>query len=128
MVNPPAVAEFYSIQDLKENPLGQVILTDVLPAFCDIVEKITFRAVLQNDKDAVGTVDDLQHGHDIPVGGSLPVQTDFPGLESHLSLIQWCSIGIELAERLHGITDIAVNVDGRVDNSIGACAEDPVQP
>lgn len=128
MVNPPAVAEFYSIQDLKENPLGQVILTNVLPTLCDIVEQITFRAVLQNDKDAVGTVDDLQHGHDVPMGGSLPVQTDFPGLKGHLSLVQGCSIGIELAERLHGIAHIGENVDGRVDDSIGTGAKDPVQP
>lgn len=118
MVDPPAVAVFYSVQDLKEYPLGKIVLTDILPALCDIEEEITLWAIFQDNKDAVRTVDDLQHGHNVGVGRSVPVQADFPGLEGHLSLIQGCPIGIEFAERLDGISDIGVDVDGRVDYSV----------
>ena len=128
MVDPPAVAVFYSIQDLKEYALGKIVLTDILSAFCDIVEEITLWAVLQDNEDAVRAVDDLQHGHHVGVGRSIPVQADLPGLEGHLSLVQRGSIGVELAERLDGIPDVGEYVDSRVDHSVCACTQNPVQP
>lgn len=61
MENPEAVAVFYGIQDLKEDPLGKLILTHVLVALRDVVEQVSLRAVFQNNVNAVWIVDNLQH-------------------------------------------------------------------
>jgi hypothetical protein len=65
VIDAKGMAVFYSIQNLKKDSLGESILTNILATFRDVVEQVTFRAVLQNDIDAVRVVDDLQHRHHI---------------------------------------------------------------
>ena len=97
MVDTPVVAVLHGIQDLQEDTLGQVVLTNILAALGDVVEQVTLGAVVQHNVNAVRAVHDLQHGDDIRVVRGLVVESDFPLLESKLPAVQGHPIGVELA-------------------------------
>lgn len=128
MVDPTAMAEAYSIQELEEHMPGQHIITNILTTFGDVVKKVTFWAVLQNNVDAVRFLDDFQHAHHVGVARGIPVQTDLPGLKHDLSLVQRASIGIVFAQGLNRISGVVVDVDGRVHDAICASSQDAVEP
>jgi hypothetical protein len=68
MVNPRVVAVLYSVQDLEENALGRIVITNVLATFGYIVEQIPFGTELQDNINAVWNIDYLEHGHHVEVG------------------------------------------------------------
>ena len=53
------------IQDLEEDALGKLIISDILVALSDAEEEVSFRAVLQNHVDAVDVLNNLEHGNHI---------------------------------------------------------------
>ena len=67
VVDAQVMAVFHGIQDLKEYALGQFILTDILSSFCDIEEQVTFRAILQDNINAIRVVNNLVHGNNVGV-------------------------------------------------------------
>lgn len=127
MVDPAAMTVVYSVQELEKGMLGPEVISNIVTTFRDVVKEITLRAVLQNDKDTVKFFDNLVHSHHIGVGGSVPMQTDLPGLERDLALVQRASVSVELTQRLDGIASVVENVHGRVDNAICACSQDAVE-
>lgn len=116
---------FHGIQDLKEGLFGKFILTDVTTALGDVEEKISFRAVLQDDVDAVGVVDDLQHRDDVGVGRGGIVKLDLPGLEGYLATVQRSPIRIVLAEALDGIPDVGGRIDGGINHPVRTSPNNP---
>lgn len=61
------MAVFDGIQDLHEDILGKVVLSNVLAALGDVEEQVSLRAVLQDNVGAIRVINDLVHGHDIGV-------------------------------------------------------------
>lgn len=122
MVNSYGMAILYSIQDLEKSSLGESIVTNVLPSFCDVREKIALRAVLNDNICAVRRVHDLNQGNHIRVSTGLVVQLDFSLLELSLARFQ-----AELVESLHGIGSVGLKVHGCVHYSIGAYSKDAGQ-
>ncbi len=110
---------FNGVQDLKENTLDHVVLTNILATLRYIVEQVSFGAELQDHIDAIRVIDNLVHGNNIGMGGSHIVESKFSALEVQLSPVQWGSIGIKLAERLDGILDASGDVDGQIHYAIG---------
>ncbi len=119
MVNPNGVAILDGIQNLQESMLGQVIVADEAALLGDIGEQVAFRTEFNHDERAVRTVQDAKQGDHIGVLAGLVVEGNLSSLETSLSGIQ-----SGLGERLHGIGDVGQDVDGLVDNSIGADSED----
>lgn len=119
VVDPKSMAVLNGIQNLKKDSLGEIILTHILSAFGDVVEQISFRAILHDNVGAVMVIDDFEHRDHVGVCRGRVVQPYLPGLERDLSSVQRSSVGVELAEALHGILYTGLDVDGRIDDSVG---------
>lgn len=52
------------------------------------------------------------------------MESDFPLLVGNLSAFQWGTIGVILAQTLDCITDTSLDIDGRVDYTIGSGSQD----
>lgn len=115
---------FNGIQDLEENLLGQVILTNILASLGDVQEQVTFRAIFENNVDAIRLVHNLEHLDHIAVCGCQVVETNFTLLVGNLSALQRGSIHVELAQALDGIANSSVDVEGQVDDAIGSGSKD----
>ena len=59
MIDVQGMTVIDSVQDLQENTLCQVIVTDVAASFGDVGKEVAVGTILDNDKGAVGRVDDL---------------------------------------------------------------------
>lgn len=127
VVDPQAVAVLDGIQDLEECALDQGIITHVSALLGDVGKQVTLGAVLQDHIGAVLVVDNLQHGDDIGVGGGGIVELDLAGLELLLAAVQGLAVGVGLAEGLDGVPDAGGVVEGGVDDTVGAGAQDAAQ-
>lgn len=115
MVDPNRMAKLHGIQQLNKGTLGQKIIAHKLAPLSDIGKQVTLRTELEHDKGTVDRVHDAdQRDHAGVVAGQV-VQSDLPLLELALSGIQ-----AGLVERLDGIGDIGLNVDGGVYDAVGA--------
>lgn len=124
VVDSKRVAMFNGIQNLKEDALGQSILSNILTALRDVKKQISLRAILQDDVDAVRLVDDLQHGNHVVMGRRQVVQPDLAVLEGELPAIQRSPIRVELAEALDGVPQARLDVDRAIDDAIGSRSKD----
>ena len=123
VVDPDGMAVLYSIQDLKEGLLDQVVVPNVIPTFRDAGEQVTLGTVLQHDKGAVLRIHDLDQGNHI---GMLAGQM----MELYLSLLKPSLPGVQssLVESLDRVGTVVVgDVDGSVDNSISTHSDDTGQ-
>lgn len=88
MVDSQGVAVLYSIQELKEDPLGQDVVAYEVTMFGNVCEEITFWAVFDNDISTVNIRNDLDKVDNIWMCASTVMQGDFPFLEPALSRIE----------------------------------------
>ena len=58
MVDPDGVAKLNGIQKLEEDVLDQCVVTNETALFGDVRKQVAFRAVLNDNKGAVWTVQD----------------------------------------------------------------------
>jgi hypothetical protein len=122
VVDSNGVAIFNGIQNLEEGALGHGIITDILALLSDVGEEIALWAVLDDNICAVGRIHDLDERDNIGVGAGLVVQLDLPLLELPLARLK-----TNLVERLYGIGDVGLDVDGRVDDAVGSNTKDASQ-
>lgn len=59
VVNAQRMAVLDGVQELEENPSGQLIVANVVAPLGDVSEEVTFRAVLHDDERAIRGLDDL---------------------------------------------------------------------
>lgn len=119
MVNVLGVAVFHSVKQLQEYSASRLVISDIVAFFCDFGKEISFRAVLQQDEDAVFAGDDIVHGQDIWVQAGVVMQLDLPGLEFLLSWIKSSPV-----EGLHSEILARYQVFGLVDSAISSNSKD----
>lgn len=122
VVNTNGMAELYSIQDLKENGSGQHVVAKVTSTLGNIGKEITLRAVLEDYEGAIRAVHDLGHRYNIRVAAGPVVELYLALLESPLPWLQ-----PELIQGLDSVWNSGVDVQGTVDDSIGANTKDAGQ-
>jgi len=113
VVYPYRVAELYGIQYLKEDPLGQVVVTDVMASLRDIRKEITIGTEFNDDKGCIDGVHDLNQRNHVRMMAGLMVQLYLPLLEFPLSRIQ-----SGFVQGLDGVKNAGVDIDGRVNDAI----------
>lgn len=119
VVDTNGVAIHDCVQDLQKSTSGKKIITDKVASFRDAGEQVAFGTKFNDHKGAVKAIHDANQRHHIGVTAGQVVELDLPLLELALSGVE-----SELVEGLHGVGDVGVNVDGGVDDSIGAHAQD----
>jgi hypothetical protein len=82
------MAVLNSIQELEEDTPGQFVVSNVMAAFSDVGEEISFRAVFHDHEGAIGGFHNLDQGHNVGMRAGLQVEGNFSLLESFLSGIQ----------------------------------------
>jgi hypothetical protein len=107
------MAVLYGIQDLEESSLDKIIIANILALLSDVREQITFRAVLNYDISAVGSVHDLDQRDYIGMSTGLVMELDFPLLELSLARLK-----AKLVECLHGIWNVGLDIHGCVNNAV----------
>jgi hypothetical protein len=122
VVDSNGVAVLDGIQNLKEGALGHGIIPNVLALLGDVWEEVALWAVFNDDICAVGRVHDLDERDNIGVSAGLVVQLDLPLLELPLARLK-----TNLVERLYGVGDVGLDVDGSVDNAVGSNTKDASQ-
>ncbi len=113
VVYPYRVAELYGIQYLEEDPLGQVIVADVMASLRDMRKEITIGTEFNDDKGCIDGVHDLNQRNHVRMMAGLMVQLYLPLLEFPLSRIQ-----SGFVEGLDGIQNVGVDVDGAVNDAV----------
>lgn len=113
------VAELDGIQDLEEDTFDQGIISNEVALFGDVGEQVTFRAELDHHVCTIDGIHNPDQRDHVGVAASGVVELNFPLLKLELAGIQ-----PNLVEGLDGIHDVGVDVDGRIDDAIGAYSED----
>ncbi len=119
MVDPQGMAILNGIQNLQEGMLGQLVVAHEQARLGDVGEQVTLWAKFHHDEGAVRAVQDAEQRDHIGMLASLVMESDLPALEASLSLVQ-----SQFGQGLHGIRDVGQDVDGLVDDSIGANSKD----
>lgn len=120
VVDTVSVAVGDGIQDLEENILCCLVISDITAVLGDVQEEISLWAVFHNDVGAILVVEDSQKGNNVWVCRDLVMQAHLSVLEVLLSCVQWESIRGKLVQYLDGILDAGENILGKVDNTIGS--------
>lgn len=122
VVNPNGMAELYGIQELEEDTLDQGVIADKVALVGDAGEQVTLGAELHHDVGTIHGVHDAHEGDHVGMLAGQMVETD-------LALLVFELTGIQpgLVEGLDRITAMRVNVQGSVDNSVGANTKDASQ-
>lgn len=119
VVDPEGVAELHGIQQLQKHTLDQGVVADKVPFVGDTGEEITLRAVFHYDVGTVLGIHDAGKGHDVGMLAGQMVQTDLT-----LLVLELAGVQPSLVECLDRIADVGVDVQGRVDDPVGADTED----
>lgn len=115
-----SVAVGDGIQDLEENILCCLVISDIATVLGDVQEEISLWAVFHNDVGAILVVEDPQKGNNVWVCRDLVMQAHLSVLEVLLSCVQWESIRGKLVQYLDGILDASENILGKVDNTVSS--------
>lgn len=118
VVDPDGMAKLNSIQKLEKDVLGKLIVSNEAAALGNVAEKITFGAVLNHDKCAVGTVQYAHERDHIGMMAGLIVHGNLSSLETLLTGIQSM-----FGKGLYGVQFVGVNVDGLVDHTVSTHTE-----
>ena len=118
MVDLLRMAVIDGIQDLEKDRLGEVVVAEVTATLGDVGEEVAVGTVLDNDKGAVGRVHDLDERGDVWVLAGLVVELNLSLLEALLARFE-----TNLAQGLDGKRHLRDDVSGRVDDTVGAHAE-----
>ena len=113
-----SVAVGNGIQNLNENVLCGLVVSNVAAVLGDVLEEISLWAVFHNDVGAVWVVEDSQKGNNIWMCRDLVVQSHLCVLEVLLSCVQWEAICSKLVQYLDGILNAGENILGQMNNSI----------
>jgi hypothetical protein len=119
MVDPNGMTILNGIQNLQEGMLGQLIVAHETALLGDVGEQVTLGTELNHDESAIRAVQNAEQRHNIGVLARLVVQSDLPSLKASLSGVQ-----SNLWQGLHGVRDIAQDVDGLVNDSISTDSKD----
>lgn len=114
VVDPDGVAELNSVQQLEEDVLGKSVISNETASLGNVAEQITFRAVLDYNKCAVGAVQNAHQGNHIGMLAGLVVHGNLSTLEALLSRVQSM-----FGESLDGVEFVGVNVDSLIDDTVG---------
>ena len=110
------------IKNLKENNFGLMVLPNVVAVFGDLCEQITFLTILQNDKGAFRSIQNLFHRDYIGMLAGSVVQSNFTLLELPLPRVE-----TKFVQGLNGILNVRLDVPSFVDGSIGSHAQNVSQ-
>lgn len=119
MVDSEGVAELHGIQQLEKDAPDQGVIADKVPLVGDARKQISFGAEFHDDVGAIHGIHDADQGHDIGVLAGQMVQTDLP-----LLVLQLAGVQSRPVEGLDGITDVGVDVQGGIYNTVGTDAQD----
>lgn len=80
VVDPKRVAVLDGIEQLKEDLLDEVVITEVSTAVEDLCEQVTIASVIHNDVGAVVILDNAVESDDVRVGGCKLVERYLPNV------------------------------------------------
>lgn len=118
VVDPKGMAVLDGIQKLEEHVLGKSVVTNEASSLSDIAEKVTFRAVLDDNERAVGAIHDAHQRDHIGMLAGLIMHGDLSSLEALLS-----GVHSMFGEGFHGVQLIGVDVDSLINNTVGTYSE-----
>lgn len=112
------------VEQLKKDPLCKSIVADVVVSFGDGGKEIALWAILHDDVNTIRTIEYFYNGYDVGMFLCSTVERDFACLEFLLRIIERETIWAYLGEGLDCVRYIIDHIDGSVDYTVCADAED----